>query len=317
MVAAVRGASRVVRVLAPNPSPMTLEGTNSYLVLGGRQAIAIDPGPLIEAHVDALVAAAARHGAEIAAIALTHDHPDHAPATALLHARTGAPVYAHALSRVSADHRVGEGDAVVAGDAALAVLEAPGHARDHLVYALEEELALFTGDVVIGRGTVVVAPPSGDMRAYQATLERLRREYESSHAIFGGHGDRIDDPRAKLDEYIAHRRSRESEIVAALGRGGAGGGGEVTVPALVAEIYRSVSPVLWPAAARQIVAYLIALEREGRVRSRELPRAPTAAEAAILNPDLSRIADPESAAIARAELGFDEPPERIVAYALA
>jgi glyoxylase-like metal-dependent hydrolase (beta-lactamase superfamily II) len=300
--------SRIVRVLAPNASPMTLEGTNSYLVLGGRDAIAIDPGPADASHVDALVATAAAHGARIAVIALTHDHPDHAPGADLLRARTGAPVFAHPASRFGADRQIDEGERLEAGDAVLEAYFTPGHASDHLAFALEEEAALFTGDVVIGRGTVVVAPPNGDMRAYQATLQRLRRERESTRVLFGGHGERIDDPRAKFDEYIAHRELREREILAALE------GRERTVPELVAEIYRSVSPVLWPAAARQIVAYLIALEREGRVRERLLTRAPTAAEAAVLNPDLSRIADAATAAVARAELGFDDDADRIAGY---
>jgi len=289
---------------------MTLEGTNTYLVFGGRQAIAIDPGPIGRGHSDAILAAASSRGATIAAILLTHDHPDHAPGAAMLRERSGAAVYAHAGSRFDADHRIGEGERIVIGDAELEVLETPGHARDHLVFSLAEEAALFTGDVVIGRGTVVIAPPHGDMRAYQASLERLRREHEDTRTLYGGHGEAIDDPRAKLDEYIAHRKSREAEILAALAAG------ERTVPELVAEIYRAIPTILWPAAARQIVAYLIALEREHRVQSRLLQRPPRSDEAAILNPDLSRIADPASAAVARAELGFDDPAVSVVGYSL-
>ncbi len=302
--------SRVERVLAPNASPMTLEGTNTYLVFGGREAIAIDPGPTDESHIDAIVAAAARRGATIAAIAVTHSHPDHAPGAAPLQARTGAPVYGHADGRFAKDRTLAEGDRVVAGDAVLDALEAPGHARDHLVFALEEEAALFTGDVVVGRGTVVIAPPSGDMRAYQATLRRLR-EYESARTIYGGHGDAIAAPRAKLDEYIAHRETREREILAELR------GGERTIPQIVAGIYRDVPAMLWPAAARQVLGYLIALQREGRVRERQLDRSPTEAESAVLNPDLSRIVDPASAAVARAELGIGATLDVIEAYALA
>jgi len=257
------------------------------------------------------LAAASSRGATIAAIVLTHDHPDHAPGAETLRERSGAGVYAHASSRFNADHRIGEGERVVVGDAELQVLETPGHARDHLVFSLAEEGALFTGDVVIGRGTVVIAPPHGDMRAYQASLERLRREHEDARTLYGGHGEAIDNPRAKLDEYIAHRKSREAEILAALA------GGERTVPELVADIYRAIPTILWPAAARQIVAYLIALEREHRVQSRPLQRAPRGEEAAILNPDLSRIADLASAAVARAELGFSDEAAAILSYSLA
>jgi len=302
----------VIRVVAPNPSPMTLDGTNSYLVFGeGDRAIAIDPGPPSDAHCDALIARAATRGATIAAIAVTHGHPDHAPGAAILHAKTGAPVYAHANATFPHDRTVGEGERVIAGDAELTALDAQGHARDHLVFLLPDRAGMFTGDVVIGRGTVVIAPPNGDMRAYQATLRRLRDDFGDAAVIFGGHGDPIADVRGKLDEYIAHRERREREIVQLLGDA------ERTIPDLVTEIYRDVAEMLWPAAARQVYAYLIALEREGRVRARTLPRAPTDAESSILNPDLSRIVDAESAAVAAAELGFDRRVDALEAYALA
>ena len=292
---------------------MTLEGTNSYLVFGGDGlAIAIDPGPPDEMHCDALVAAAKSRGATIAAIAVTHGHPDHAPGAAILRAKTNAPVYAHALATFPHDRVVDEGDVIEAGDVVLGVVDAPGHARDHLVFTLPDDAGMFTGDVVIGRGTVVVAPPNGDMRAYQATLRKLRDTYAGVATIYGGHGDAISDVRGKLDEYIAHRAKREDEIVAILSDGA-----EHTVPELVASIYRNVATVLWPAAARQVFAYLLALEREGRVRARTLSRAPDAFESDILNPDLSRIVDPASAAIAAAELGFDRRVDAIDVYALA
>jgi glyoxylase-like metal-dependent hydrolase (beta-lactamase superfamily II) len=175
---------------------------------------------------------------------------------------------------------------------------------------LYAERALFTGDVVIGRGTVVIAPPNGDMRAYQATLAHLLREHGDDKTIYGGHGPAIETPRAKLEEYIAHREMREREVVAALGTG------ERTIPELVTAIYSGVSSFLWPAAARQVLAYLIALEREGRVQTRMLARPMTNEEAAILDPDLSKLADSESAAVARAELGFDDREAGIAAYAL-
>ena len=301
----------VERVVAPNPSPMTLDGTNSYLVFGaGGEAIAIDPGPPSADHCDMLIARAAARGATIAAIAVTHGHPDHAPGAAILHAKTGAPVYAHARAAFPHDRVAGEGDEIVAGDAVIGTIDAPGHARDHLVFTLPDHAGLFTGDVVIGRGTVVIAPPNGDMRAYQTTLARLRDEFGDSAVIFGGHGDPIADVRGKLAEYIAHREKREREILALLTLA------ERTIPEMVADIYRDVAEMLWPAAARQIFAYLLALQGEGRVTARTLPRAPTAAESEILNPDLSRIVDAESAAVAAAELGFDRRVDAIDSYAL-
>ncbi|GAC1555641.1 MAG: MBL fold metallo-hydrolase [Vulcanimicrobiaceae bacterium] len=315
MVNGAPAASRVLRVLAPNPSPMTLTGTNSYLIFAGARAIAIDPGPPIAAHVEALLAAAHARAATIAAIAVTHGHPDHAPAAAMLHARTQAPVYGHARATFPVDRVVGDGDRVDVTDAigtlaTLDVFDAPGHARDHLVFAFAAEAALFTGDVVVGEGTIVIAPPNGDMRDYQRTLERLRRDCADARTIYGGHGEPVSDPRAKLDAYIAHRERREAEILAELASG------ERTIARLVATIYATVSRALWPAAARQVLAYLIALEREGRIRSRILVRAPTTDESALLNPDLSRIVDPREAAVAAAELGFDRNLTTVAAYAL-
>jgi glyoxylase-like metal-dependent hydrolase (beta-lactamase superfamily II) len=290
---------------------MTLEGTNTYLIDAGNGSAAIvDPGPAIERHIAAIEGAATERGLKIAAILVTHGHPDHAPGAAPLARRTGAPVYAHPVARFPHDRVLDEGAHLTLGTLRLRAIDAPGHARDHLVFYLAEDAALFTGDVVIGRGTVVIAPPNGDMRAYQSTLRRLRDEFANARRIYGGHGEAIDDPPAKLDEYIAHRQAREVALLEALDTG------PQTIPELVRRLYRDVSPVLWPAASRQILAYLIALEREGRVRARELRRPPNAEERALLAPDLSKLADPESAAVAAAELGFDAPLESIAAYEL-
>ena len=303
---------RVTRVRAPNPSAMTLTGTNSYVVdAGGGQAVAIDPGPRNEAHVEAIAGAAAERGLRIAAIAVTHGHPDHAPGAALLRAHTGAPVYAHAAARFPYDVALADGEPVPAGDASLVALEAPGHAREHLVFHLAPERVLFTGDVVIGSGTVVIAPPGGDMRAYQATLERLRRDYGDAAAIFGGHGERIDDVRGKLDEYIAHREQRERQLVDLLREAG-----PATIPHAVETLYRNSAPILWPAAARQLMAYLEALEREGRVTSRVLPRPATTTERLMLHPDLSRITDLETRAAIEEELGLSPCDDGVREYEL-
>jgi glyoxylase-like metal-dependent hydrolase (beta-lactamase superfamily II) len=178
------------------------------------------------------------------------------------------------------------------------------------VFVLEPERALFTGDVIIGRGTVVVAPPGGDMRAYQRTLHRLRDDYGDASIIYGGHGPDVPGARAKIEEYIAHREVREREILAALAAGPA------TIPALVATIYRDVDRRLWPAAARQVLAYLIALEREGRVRATPRDGEPSPEERALLAPDLRAIADPQAAALMRAELGYGAARAQLVDYAL-
>lgn len=298
---------RVSRLRANNPSPLTLDGTNGYVVRVGPHAlVAIDPGPVDDRQRDAFLAAARDAGATYAAILVTHGHPDHYPGAAPLAAATGAPVYAHPASRFPHDRAPADGERLAFGDddrsanggAAFTVLHGPGHAPDHLVFVLEDEQALFTGDIVLGTGTVVVAPPSGDMRTYQRTLHRLRDDYGDARAIYGGHGPEVRDVRAKLDEYIAHREARERAIIAALGDDGA------TIPEIVAHVYAAVDQRLWPAAGRQVLAHLIALEREGRVRSEPVQRDPTPAEAALLNPDLSRLDDNLGADVIRAELGY-------------
>jgi glyoxylase-like metal-dependent hydrolase (beta-lactamase superfamily II) len=304
--------ARVARLRAPNPSPMTLDGTNGYIVDGGQgKWIAIDPGPDDPAHVAAFVAAARTAGARYEAILVTHGHPDHYPGAAPLARATGAPIYAHSAAAFPHDRTLADGEHVTVGGATLIALDTPGHARDHLVYVLAAERALFTGDVIIGVGTVVIAPPNGDMRAYQRTLHRLRAGYDNAFVIYGGHGPEIRDARAKIDEYIAHRERREAEILAVLARGPA------TIPALVETIYRDVDRRLWPAAARQVLAYLIALEREERVTATPRDDALTPEQRTLLDPDLSAIASEHHAAVVRAELGFGADAPRLVEYAFS
>jgi len=303
-------SARVARLRANNASPMTLDGTNGYVVrVGPRSLVAIDPGPVDDAQRDAFVAAARETGASYAAILVTHGHPDHFPGAAPLAAATGAPVYAHPDARFPHDRALAEGERLDFDDAAFVVVHAPGHARDHLVFVLEDEHVLFTGDVVIGTGTVVIAPRGGDMRTYQRTLHRLRDDYGDAAAIYGGHGPEVRAVRAKLDEYIAHREARERQITDAVASGAN------TIPALVERVYADVDRRLWPAAARQILAYLLALETEGGVRAEPVRRDATAHEAALLNPDLSKLGDDAGADVIRAELGYGST-EPLLRYAL-
>ena len=289
---------------------MTLDGTNGYIVRVGPQVlVAIDPGPVDDAQRDAFVAYAKATGSVYGAILVTHGHPDHAPGAAPLSAATGAPVMAHPDELFPHDRALGDNERLPYAECSIAVLHTPGHAPDHLVFVLEGEQALFTGDVVAGSGFMVIAPPHGDMRVYQATLRRLRERYGNATSLYGGHGPEVRDVRAKLDEYIAHRETRERQIVAALETG------DATIPELVAQIYAETPRALWPAAGRQVLAYVIALEREGRVASSPLERAPSSEEAAILNPDLSKLDANAGADVIRAELGF-ATKEPLLRYAL-
>lgn len=290
--------SRIALVRAPNPSAMTLTGTNTYVIdAGGGEALVIDPGPVIEAHLDAIEANARERGLQISAIGVTHGHPDHAPGAAPLRARTGATVYVHPHSEVPHDRTFALEADLRVGDASFRVIDAPGHTFEHVALYDERERALFTGDVILGEGTVVIAPPGGAMRPYQRTLARLRDEFPQAQRIYGGHGPMVEDARKKIAEYIAHRVMRENEVIAALQHG------PKTIPALVLHIYGSQRPILWPAAARQMLAYLLALSEEGRVVSRVLERAMTDQENAILNPSWESIVGAEHAPLIRAELG--------------
>lgn len=282
---------------APNPSAMTLSGTNSYVISHGSTAIVIDPGPPIESHVRAIAQYAADHNARIEAILLTHGHPDHAPGAAPLAARTGARVYAHPESEVPGVSALPLERAFAVGPLELYVMDAPGHTYEHVAFYEPYNRALFTGDVILGEGTVVIAPPAGAMRPYQRTLARLREEFPDARAIYGGHGPRVDDARAKIDEYITHRVERERELLDALRAA------PQTIPEAVLRIYGRARPVLWPAMARQMLAYLIALQQEGRVRAHAVDRAMTDEETAILNPPWEAIVGEEHAALIRAELG--------------
>ena len=304
--------SRIALVRAPNPSPMTLTGTNSYVIdVGAGEALVIDPGPSIERHLDALLANAAERGLRISTIAVTHGHPDHAPAAAPLAARTGASVWVHPHSAVAHDRTFELDRDWRVAELTLRVMDAPGHTFEHVTLYEPGERALFTGDVILGEGTVVIAPPGGAMRPYQRTLERLREEFPEARTIYGGHGPRIDDARAKIEEYIEHRKMRERELLAQLGAG------PLTIPQLVVAIYGGARPQLYPAMARQLLAYLLALLEERAVTAHALDRAMTPAENAILNPEWESLVGAEHAPLIAAELGSMLRLETLYEYALA
>jgi glyoxylase-like metal-dependent hydrolase (beta-lactamase superfamily II) len=288
---------------------MTLQGTNSYVIdCRDATALVIDPGPAIDEHLHALVDVAQSQGLTIAAIALTHGHPDHASGASRLAAMTHAPVYAHAKSKIPHDTDLPLEAELRAGAIALRTIDAPGHSNDHAVFYLAPERALFTGDTILGEGTTVVAPPGGAMRPYQRTLQRLADEFGDARVLYGGHGPVVNDPKAKIAEYIAHRQMREQQILDALSDG------PLMIPDLVRRIYSPQRQPLWPAMARQILAHLVALEDEGRVSSHVLERAMTPEEWAILNPRIEEFVGPQEAAVITAELGAEMRLESLRLY---
>ncbi|SNR81675.1 Glyoxylase, beta-lactamase superfamily II [Geodermatophilus saharensis] len=250
----------VTRVLAPNPSGMTLDGTNTYLVgePGSGQAVLVDPGPDDPAHLAAVEEALAARDARCVAVLVTHHHGDHAEAAQPWGARFGAQVAAADAAVAGPGGRVLEpGERLRLAGTVLGVVPTPGHTPDHLAFRLESG-AVLVGDHVLGRGTSVVTHPEGDVVAY---LESLRRVHDlGPSALYCGHGPELtEDPGAVLDYYLAHRAFREGQLLAALVRGAG------TVDALVADVYAEVPRALWPAAAQSTRATLAKLAAEGHV----------------------------------------------------
>ena len=250
----------VTRVLAPNPSGMTLDGTNTYLVgePGSGQAVVVDPGPDDPAHLAAVEEALAARDARCVAVLVTHHHGDHAEAAQPWGVRFGALVAAADASVAGPGGRVLEpGEQLRLAGTTLGVVPTPGHTADHLAFRLESG-AVLVGDHVLGRGTSVVTHPEGDVVAY---LESLRRVHDlGPSALYCGHGPELtEDPSAVIDYYLAHRAFREAQLLAALARGAG------TVDALVADVYAAVPQALWPAAAQSTRATLAKLATEGHV----------------------------------------------------
>jgi glyoxylase-like metal-dependent hydrolase (beta-lactamase superfamily II) len=267
----------VRRVLAPNPSPYTYTGTETYIVGAGSEVAVIDPGPAGThadtegaGHVEAILEAIG--DAKLVAICCTHTHRDHSPAALPLKAATGAPiigcaplVLADSGPRADSafdptyapDRIVGDGERIAGEGWTLEAVATPGHTSNHLCYALLESGALFTGDHVMGWSTSVISPPDGDMAAYMASLAKLHDR--DDRIYYPAHGPAVDNPRQLVRGLLGHRRQRERQILQLLEHG------PQEVPAMVPRMYKGLDPRLTGAAGRSVLAHLIDLERQGRV----------------------------------------------------
>lgn len=269
---------RLRTLLAPNPSPLTFRGTNTYL-LGSGQVAVIDPGPEDDRHLAAILAAL-DPGEAITHILVTHSHRDHSALAPRLSAATGAPIYAYGtatdgrsplMARLAAaglqaggdgldtaftpDHRLTDGTTLSGPDWDISALHTPGHLGNHLCFALGDWL--FSGDHVMGWSSSVISPPDGDMAAYCAALERLLQTPWSR--FLPGHGDPIPDPAKRLHALINHRRQREAQILATLAEGPA------DPMTITRRLYTDVAPTLLPAARQNVLAHLLDLQGKNRV----------------------------------------------------
>lgn len=243
--------ARATCVLCPNPSPMTLEGTNTWVLAepGATEAVVIDPGPLDQAHLDAVQALVEGRGMRVTLALLTHGHDDHAQGAARFAEMTRAPV--HAIGHGHADLR--DGDRVSVGGLDLAVIHTPGHTRDSTCFLLPAENALLTGDTVLGWGTTVVAWPDGVLEDYMVSLAEIDRMTGSGEVVrlLPGHGHAVQDAVGKLTYYRQHRAERLHQIRTAIHRTGSWDPDDV-----VATVYADVPRELWPAARLSVLAQL-------------------------------------------------------------
>lgn len=261
------------RVIANNPGPFTFTGTGTYIVGSGepgRSVAVIDPGPLDDAHLEALLRAVG--GQTISHVLVTHTHRDHAPlARPFADAVGGAPILAasppvrtiHASGGLDEDEDeafapdvILTGGELIQGDGwSLEAMATPGHASNHMAFVLRDENALFSGDHVMGWSTTVVAPPDGDMADYMDSLDAVvARKFAT---VWPTHGAPVTDPAPFLAAYKAHRLAREAQVIERLAAG------DRTIAEMVPVLYAAVDQRLWPAASLSVWAHLIALVRRG------------------------------------------------------
>jgi glyoxylase-like metal-dependent hydrolase (beta-lactamase superfamily II) len=253
----------VLRLTAANPGMMTGPGTNSYLIGNAAQGVAvIDPGPLLDDHIDALIAAAP---GPIRWILCTHTHLDHSPAAALLKQRTGAEIYGMPAPAFpnqdqdfKPDHVVAHNERLDIAGQSIRILHTPGHASNQVCFLLESQNLLFTGDHIMQGSTVVISPPDGNMIEYLASL-RLLLDYKIDY-LAPGHGFLMDKPAENVDRILIHRQERENKVMAALKRAGQPASLEV----LVALAYADTPERLHAVAQKSLLAHLEKLRIEAR-----------------------------------------------------
>ncbi len=260
------------RVVAENPSPFTYKGTGTYIIGHGNVAV-IDPGPMIEAHVEALMRAL--EGETVTHILITHTHSDHSPAAAPLKARTGAKTYGYGPHGGGQGEEDGDMDFVpdvdirhgdiIKGDGwTVECVHTPGHTSNHICFALREEKALFSGDHVMGWSTSIVSPPDGNMREYMASLRLLLTRDDEIY--WPTHGPAIRDPKPFVKAFIAHREEREQQIIEQIKAG------RTHIKDMVPVIYAAVDKRLYPAAARSVFAHALGMVEDGRLVTDGTPR---------------------------------------------
>ncbi|WP_240134340.1 MBL fold metallo-hydrolase [Streptomyces sp. MUM 178J] len=255
--------ARAVNVLAPNPSAMTLDGTNTWIVSEPDSALAvvIDPGPLDEGHLETVVSTAEKAGKRIGLTLLTHGHPDHAEGAARFAELTGTAVRALDPALRLGDEGLAAGDVITVGGLELRVVATPGHTADSLCFHLPADQAVLTGDTILGRGTTVVAHPDGRLGEYLDSLRRLRSLTvdDGVHTVLPGHGPVLEDAQGAVDFYLAHRAGRLAQVETAVENG------HRTASDVVAHVYADVDRSLWPAAEQSVRAQLDYLREHGLI----------------------------------------------------
>ncbi|MFV0128606.1 MBL fold metallo-hydrolase [Streptomyces sp. HMX112] len=254
---------RAVNVLAPNPSPMTLDGTNTWILSepGSDVAAVVDPGPLDEAHLRRVVETAERLGKRITTTLLTHGHWDHAQGAGRFAELTRSPVRALDPALRLGDEGLAPGEVIEVGGLELRVVPTPGHTADSLCFHLPGDRAVLTGDTVLGRGTTVVEHPDGRLGDYLDSLRRLRSLAvdDGVHTVLPGHGPVLEDAQGAVEFYLAHRANRLAQVETAVENG------FTTPTAVVEHVYADVDRSLWPAAELSVRAQLEYLREHGLI----------------------------------------------------